>query len=101
MPDNRWRDQQSDDWEEREDDDRYDEDDLDSEYDDDAFDDDAPELVDCPECGEPVYEDAEQCPSCGQYITHSTSPLAGKPGWMIGLFVAGVLAVILSLMMVF
>ena len=60
MPDNRWRDEQSDDWDAPDNDDRYDdEDDADSEYDDDAFDDDAPELVDCPECGQPVYEDAE------------------------------------------
>lgn len=44
----------------------YDDDDL---YDDDDDDDDAAETVTCPECGEDVYEDVEQCPSCGYYFT--------------------------------
>ena len=36
--------------------------------DDDLWDDFASEVVACPECGEEVYEDAEQCPLCGAYI---------------------------------
>ena len=65
------------------------------------YDDDEAELVACPACGLEVYEDAEQCPSCGEYITHSTSALAGRPAWMIGLFLAGVLAVIFAMIAVF
>ena len=25
--------------------------------------------VDCPNCGEPIYEDVPQCPYCGHYVT--------------------------------
>ncbi len=39
----------------------------------DLIDDDENETVNCPECGEEVYEDSEQCPWCGQYITPKVS----------------------------
>ena len=40
-------------------------------------DDDASQTLPCPECGHNVYEDAEQCSACGNYITHRSqlSPL--------------------------
>src|SRR4051812_43962722 len=38
--------------------------DLDDRIDDD---DDEAEKLPCPECGEPVYEQAERCPHCGSY----------------------------------
>ena len=39
------------------------------EYVDDLIDDcDESTTVECPNCGEQVYEDAEQCPLCQQYI---------------------------------
>ncbi len=46
-----------------------------SEYPDEADQDDEDDsaddsLGDCPNCGRPVYYDAEQCPHCRQYITH-------------------------------
>jgi hypothetical protein len=44
-----------------------------------------------------VYEDAQQCPACGFYITHQHHPLSGRPGWWIALAVLGVLATILAL----
>jgi hypothetical protein len=59
---------------------------------------DEAETVACPECGEPVYEDAEQCPSCGQYITHSTSPLAGRSTLYVAIVVLGIIAVIATLL---
>jgi zinc ribbon protein len=62
-------------------------------YDDD-LDDEGPELVDCPECGEPVFEDAQQCPYCGQYIVHSTSAFSSQQPWKTALFLAGVIAII-------
>lgn len=62
--------------------------------DDDWDDDDDSETLPCPECGVPVYEDAERCPHCGSYITHSTSLWAGRPWWWTALGLAGILAVI-------
>lgn len=44
-----------------------------------------------------VYEDAEQCPYCGTYITSQTSPWAGRSVWWIVLAVLGLLATILVL----
>jgi hypothetical protein len=36
--------------------------------------DDEVETVPCPACGQEVYEDADQCPKCGEWII----PLAGR-----------------------
>ncbi|MEX0702144.1 MAG: zinc ribbon domain-containing protein [Planctomycetales bacterium] len=58
-------------------------------------DDDAPsETVRCPSCGADVYEDAEQCPACGEYITRTHSAWQGKPLWWIVLGAIGVIATI-------
>ncbi len=61
---------------------------------DDADDDDL-ELVACPSCGEAIYEDAEQCPYCGDYVVHSTSALAGRPLWFCLIGLVGVAAVVI------
>ena len=82
-----WDDEPLEDWE-----------DPDPDY---AEDEDEAELVDCPACGEPVYEDAEQCPYCGEYIIHSTSMLSDRPSWMVALFLAGVIAVIVTCVAMF
>ncbi|HUY93083.1 MAG TPA: zinc ribbon domain-containing protein [Pirellulales bacterium] len=80
--------------------------DRDEDFEDDDFDDDweAPEpddrdddeleLLPCPACGKLIYEEAEACPYCGEYVTHSTSALAGKPIWYLALAIIGVVAVI-------
>ena len=78
---------------------------MDDEFDD-VFDDDWPDedddedeslVVTCPNCGTQVYEDAEQCPSCGEYIVHGSSVWSEKPLWWVLLALAGVVAVILVL----
>jgi hypothetical protein len=51
-----------------------DEDDLDDDQDD--------ETIPCPHCREPVYEDAEQCPSCGKYLSREDIPWR-RPAWLI------------------
>jgi uncharacterized protein (DUF983 family) len=38
-----------------------------------AYDDDG-ETVPCPHCRRPVYEDAEQCPYCSNYISSEDAP---------------------------
>ena len=49
------------------------------EYPGDFYDDEGLEsdTLSCPTCGREVYEDAEQCPACGTYMTHRSqlSPL--------------------------
>lgn len=55
------------------------EDDDDPEFDDDDDDD---LTVSCPHCGEPVFEDAEQCPSCGNYLSKEDTPWS-RPVWLV------------------
>ncbi len=55
------------------DDDDWDEEDVDEPDD---------EMVPCPHCRRPVYEDAERCPACGQYLTGEDAPRR-RPLWLI------------------
>lgn len=58
------------------------------------IDDDEAEVVDCPACGAEVYEDAPQCPVCGEYITHGARGVwSNRPVWWVLLGLAGILAV--------
>jgi len=52
------------------------------------------ELVACPACGAEIYEESEQCPKCGEYVTQSTRAWDGKPVWWLLLGLAGIIAVI-------
>ena len=58
---------------------------------------DRSETVSCPSCCVDVYEDAEQCPSCGEWITSFHSPWQGRSTWWIVLGILGVAATILAL----
>lgn len=58
---------------------------------DDGADDEA-ETLPCPACGAQIYEQAEQCPYCGHYVTHWSSALAGRPWWFVLLGVLGAIA---------
>jgi hypothetical protein len=73
---------------------------ADHEYpDEDSLDEDSEDLTDtlpCPHCGADVYEDAECCPNCGNYIIRHGAALSGRPLWWILLGVAGVAAVIVA-----
>ncbi len=40
------------------------------------------ETIPCPYCREPLYEDAERCPSCGQYISSVDAPRR-QPWWVV------------------
>jgi hypothetical protein len=79
----------------------WDDDLSDDEWDDDYPDeDDAESLVKaCPECGQDVYEDAEQCPHCGHYILHEdvATPFSNWPKSLVLLGFIGVILTILAL----
>lgn len=76
----------------------YDEfdDDTGMEWDDDSESDEA-ELMVCPSCGAKVYEDAPQCPVCGDYVTADTSAWSDRPWWWIVLGLVGIAAVVFAL----
>ena len=60
-------------------------------------DDTASTTAPCPECGAEIYDDAEWCPSCRQYITRRTSEWSPRPLWWVALAVVGVAATICAL----
>ncbi len=71
----------------------YDDDDEDP--DDVAYDDDEETLtVPCASCGTDVYEDALQCPVCGEYVRATGSAFTGRSLLFILLAAAGTAAVI-------
>src|SRR5262249_13446496 len=40
------------------------------------------DTVPCPYCGRPVYEDAERCPYCENYISSEDAP-SRRPWWIV------------------
>lgn len=78
-------------------------------YDDDDWDDeefpDDPEdsgTIDCPSCGAEIYEEAPQCPVCGEYVVRGSSGIwQGKSPAYIVLAALGIAAVILSLIFIY
>ncbi len=68
---------------------------------DDELDDDPEEdaddgtVVPCPHCGAEIFDDAEQCPVCGSWITADRRASTGKPSWFV---VVGVIAAFLAIL---
>ena len=50
-------------------------------------------LMDCPYCGEEMYDDSIRCPNCGRYLSREDGGEGKKPTWII------VTAVVLLVMM--
>ena len=69
----------------------------------DSEEDDASETRPCPSCRELIYEDAERCPACGDYVEVSPAAAAGYlrygPWWFVGLGLLGIVAVMLTLIL--
>ncbi|MDG2381706.1 MAG: zinc ribbon domain-containing protein [Pirellulaceae bacterium] len=63
----------------------------------DVDDDTEAETVPCSHCGEPIYEEAVECPYCGNYVQASTSVWSGRPIWWLIIGGIGVAAVIYTL----
>ena len=57
----------------------------DSEYEDydDHQESDELDTVDCPYCGEAMFDDAPSCPHCGNYVTAEDRPPEPKPRWFV------------------
>ncbi len=73
----------------------YDADDLDDLEDpDEPEGDDSDLTMPCPQCGEPVYEDAERCPECGWYLSREDAPRRIPLWFILGLIFS--LGVVLS-----
>lgn len=52
----------------------------------------------CPSCGADIYDDAERCPICGDYIVGSHASIWNeRPVWWIVLGLLGIAAVIAAL----
>ena len=62
-------------------------------------DDDIAETLDCPACGAAIYEDAEQCPDCGEYVEFVGHGLSGRPVWFVALGLLGIIVLSLLLLM--
>jgi hypothetical protein len=72
----------------------YHDDDEDDETDYSLRDEDDGDTVPCSHCGRDVYDEAEQCPYCGEYITDE-GPAARSWPWWMWLGLAGALFVVL------
>lgn len=57
------------------------------------------DVLPCPECGAEVYEEAERCPVCGNYIVHESNVWSGRPLWWILLGGLGMLMAVLALVL--
>ena len=78
----------------------WDEDDWDEPDEDWTGDEEDVDVVECPNCGAEVYEEAERCPVCGEYITHGRHPLSGRPAWYVVLGVVGLIIAAMMLLVV-
>jgi hypothetical protein len=56
----------------------------DDEFDEDPVDEDegSEPTYPCPGCGEAVYEEADACPYCGEYLSFDNPPGPGQPWWI-------------------
>jgi hypothetical protein len=41
------------------------------------------ETIPCPHCRAPIFDEAEQCPECGTYLSEEDAPPQGKPWWIV------------------
>ena len=89
-------DEPPDDWDESDEYDAerdYDPDDPET-YPEGLYTDDAPPTVECPHCKAEVFEDAEQCPRCGNYLSREDTPVRRGGVWLIVMILALLAALI-------
>lgn len=59
------------------------------------YDDDSTPTVVCSNCQADVYEEADRCPNCGEFLIGTQSPLVGKPTWYVVIGLLGIVAVLI------
>ncbi len=62
--------------------------------DDTEYESDQDNMLPCPHCRAEIYDEAEQCPYCGEFILSDARPFASKPTWVQWLFVLIVAVII-------
>lgn len=45
-------------------------------------DDDSDDLMECPYCGESIYDDTVRCPHCERYLSEEDAPPSRHPVWI-------------------
>ncbi len=63
--------------------------------------DDGEDTVPCPLCGGDVYDDAQACPHCGEWISANTHAWSQRRWWWVLLGALGIVAVLYSSLHVF
>jgi hypothetical protein len=61
-------------------------------------DDDSDDVMDCPYCGESIYDGSVRCPHCERYLSEEDAPASPRPVWV---YVCGLLALAVALSWVF
>lgn len=61
---------------------------------DDGDTDDAELTIACPYCQNDIYEDAPQCPHCGNFLSDEESARPPRPAWLIAGVVLGLLVIL-------
>ena len=64
---------------------------------DESEDEDVSETRACPSCGTVIYEDAEQCLACGEYVVFSDAAISRWPWWFVALGLVGIVTVIVTM----
>lgn len=77
-----------------------DEDESDHDWDDD-FPGEEENVIPCESCGRLMYDDADVCPYCGQFQIGEVPSGPGRPKWFVALGILGVIATILSMLVLF
>lgn len=62
----------------------------------DLFDEDVDRSIDCPHCGAEIDEDAEQCPSCGMWLTTADRVGRRRPWGIVALLIALIVVLLLA-----
>ncbi len=39
--------------------------------------------IPCPYCRQPIHEESQRCPRCGNWISEENSPPSRKPWWLV------------------
>lgn len=64
----------------------------------DDYSDDDLEMIDCAACGESIYEEAESCHHCGEFVVRGSSFLSKRKPWIQWIWVLVVVVLVLQML---